>query len=306
LGALLHQRCRSTSDPTEPPPYPPGSLALWMLLFLFFVLLSIGDSPESKLFESPDWLLLPFHWLKRFSLFGLVRLPNRFLIPAVLSLSVVVAMGAACLVRFLRPERRSITLGALAMLLLFDYAWLPYPMRELPRQNWLAALAELPPNLAVFDIPSSYRGGGSFDMYSQTLHERPILGGSISVNPPTTRRRFEAYPQLRRVFKPFRNGPGDAAYPRLARSISEIGADIVVVHLDRTREREAEARMSLSRDAPNFLFRDRQYDPRSEMSEAQLRNIRQELRDAFGPPIHQSDEVEIYLVPPVPGLQDAS
>lgn len=297
LGALLNRRCRSTSDPSEQSTCPPGSLALWILLSLFFVLLSMGDTLESKIFESPDWLLLPFHWLKHFWLFGLVRLPNRFLVPAVLALSVATAMGAACLVRFLRPERRNLALGAMALLLLLDYAWLPYPMRELPRPEWIAHLAELPPDLAILDIPSSYRGGGAFDMYSQTLHQRPILGGSISVDPTTMRRRFETYPQLRRVFKPFRETPKDATNPSLAASISAIGADIVVVHLDRSREREAEAKRNLERDAPDFLYRERQYDPKSEMSEARLGVIRRELRDAFGPPTHQTDEVEIYLVP---------
>ena len=297
FGAFTHKRCQSTSSPAERPSCPPGSLVLWMLLALFFLLLSFGDSPQSKFFESPDWLLLPFHWLKRFPLFGLVRLPNRFMVAAVLSLSVVVAMGADCLVRFLRPERRHLAVSALALLMLLDFAWLPYPMRELPKPDWMAALSELPPDLAVLDIPSSYRGAGAFDMYLQTLHQRPILGRSISVNPTSTRTRSKAHPQLRRVFRPFNRDPMGGVRPSLTESIREIGSDIVVVHLDRTREQESEAKANLSRDASNFLYRDRLYDPMREIPEERLALISQELRSAFGPPAHETSEVEIYLVP---------
>ena len=56
----------SGSDP------PSGSLALWIALFLFFLVLSFGESLNSSLFATPDWLKLPFHWLKSIPLFGLI------------------------------------------------------------------------------------------------------------------------------------------------------------------------------------------------------------------------------------------
>lgn len=295
VGTLAHIKRPWPADSVETTEHPPGSLGLWISFTLFFLLLSFGNTPQSKLFESPDWLLLPFHWLKQFPLFGLVRLPNRFLVPAMLSLAVVVAMGADRLIRFLRPERRGLAVGVVALLMLMDFAWLPYPMRELPDPEWIAALSELPPELAVLDIPSSHRGAGSIDMYLQTLHQRPILGGAISVTPASTWRRLQAHPQLRRVFRPFGQDPMDGVRPSLAESVREIGSGLVVVHLDRTREHETELKEELSRDASNFLSRDRLYDPSHEIPEKQLSQIREELRSAFGPPVHRTSEVEIYL-----------
>ena len=296
VGTLAYLKRPSTSDSAEPIEHPPGSLGLWVSLTLFFLLLSFGDTPQSKCFESPDWLLLPFHWLKRFPLFGLVRLSNRFFVPAMLSLAVVVAMGADRLVQFLRPERRGLAVSVVALLMLLDFAWLPYPMRELPAPKWITALSELPPELAVLDIPSSHRGAGAIDMYFQTLHRRPILGRSISVNPASTWERFASHPQLRRVFRPFKEDPMHGVRPSLAESVREIGSDIVVVHLNRTREYETDLKEALSKDTSNFPYRDRLYDPSREMPANQLGQIRDELRRAFGPPAHHTHEVEIYLV----------
>lgn len=84
--------------------------------------------------------------------------------------------------------------------------------------------------------------------------------------------------------------------PTLAESVREIGSDIVVVHLDRTTEYEADLKQALSNDTSNFVYRDRLYDPSREMSAKQLGQIRHELHRAFGPPAHQTREVEIYLV----------
>ena len=134
-------------------------------------------------------------------------------------------------------------------------------------------------------------------MYLQTLHQRPIVGGYVSANLKTTARRFRDHPQLRRVFKPL----GDpetlkSKRPTLVESIRLLGTGIVVVHFDRTRRFEIEAKKAESRDQPNILYRVRLLEPQKEILASELAQIRAELRDAFGSPLYQDSEVEIYLV----------
>ena len=295
-SGILAWRRPSSVQPTTGTDPPAGAWTLWLGLCLFFLVLSFGSSIHSRLYETPDWLLLPFHWLKTLPLFGLVRLPNRFFVPALLSFTVTLAIGVDAVLRPLPARRGNLIAGALALLLLLDYAWLPYPTRELPRPAWVSAITKVPPDLTVLDITTSHRGPGGIDMYHQTLHQRPIVGGYISANLRSTARRFRRFPQLRRVFKPLDEKDLTSARPTLAESIRQLDTGIVVVHLERTRGDEAQAKKSESREAPNFTYRIRLFDPNREMAVPRLQQIRRELQIAFGQPFYADDEVEIYRV----------
>ena len=213
-----------------------------------------------------------------------------------LSLSVAMAISVDALLRQFPAPRRNVLGGAFALLLILDYVWLPYPTRELPRPEWIEWLTQQPADLAVLDISSSHRGSGGIDMYLQTLHQRPIVGGYVSADLKAVARRFRDYPQLRRVFRPLGGAEGGPKSPSLVESIRQLEAGLVVVHLRRTAESEAQARLVETRNAPNLPYRLRLYSPRQQMSADDLEEIRGELLDAFGSPVHHDSDVEIYLV----------
>jgi hypothetical protein len=283
-------RSMTGSDP------PTGSFLLWLSLFLFFLLMSFGESLESRVFVSAEGLRLPFYWLKSIPLFGLIRLPNRFFVPAMLSLAVAMAVSVDVLLRQHSASRRHLIGAACALLLVLDYAWLPYPTRDLPRPSWVGALDDLPADLAVLDITSSHRGSGGIDMYYQTLHERPIVSGYVSANLRTTARRFREHPQLRRIFIPLGEPELDPGSPSLVDSIRQLDTGIVVVHLERTVESETEARLAIPKGAPNYPYQIRRFSPQREISVQRLKGVRSELLEAFGNPVYRDGEVEIYLV----------
>ncbi len=300
LAALALLGRRGSEADSGPPP---GSRRLWFILGAFFLVLSFGEvlrlalpSPGGRMpvrtFEIP----LPFHWLKTIPVFGLVRVPNRFLVPASLALAILASMGTLCVTARLPRRRRGVFVWVAAGLVMVDLMWLPFPMREVPNPPWLRALDGLPRNLAVLDIPTSHRARAAEDMLLQTHHGRPLASGYVSTRLRSVDLLLKRFPVLHQIFERY---PKEDAFagPSLVEAIREIGVGIVVVHLDRSVGRILERRENERREHPTDLYRQRLHNPETGISPALLDRFRVELREAFGEPVYtDDDQVEIYLV----------
>lgn len=267
---------------------------LWIGLALFYLMLSLGSSWTWIGAEGPGEMRLPFHWLREIPLFGLVRVPNRFLVPAALALAVIVGLGARVLARPLRPPARAWLLAALAFLVILDLAWWPYPMRPIPRPASAVALASLPEEGSILDIPGGHRARAADAMMAQTIHGRPLASGYLSTRLHSIERRLEQYPVLRKVFERY---PPESANegPGLVETVRELGIGHVVVHLDRTVESYTRRREEVAREHPDDFYRLRLHNPEKGIPRATLDRFRHELREAFGPPVAAEEEVfEIY------------
>ncbi len=291
-----------TGNSTADVSVPRGATLFWWLFFLFFLILSLGEVLEVSLLGTPASLPLPFAWLKAVPVFGLVRIANRFFVPAMLALSVLAAMGAERLGAGVAPGRRSHLMVLLGFAMLLDYAWLPFPMREIPRPDWPERLAGFSGDQAILDIPTSHDPPGAFENFLQTEHGRPIVGGYFASGFRPARHQLRDFPALWTIRVPYAPAKARQVQVELAETARMMGVGFVVVHLDRTREQLHSAARALSPESSNRYHRVRLYDPKTALPQKVLTQVRHELTSAFGDPIIQTPKVEIYRVSSSTGL----
>jgi len=274
---------------------PWGPFLFWSALALFHLVLALGRSLRTGGVDFPS-LKLPFALLDEVPVLNTVRVANRFLVPAMLAVSMLAAMGSAAVLAHLPggPRRKRVAAAVFAALIAFDYLWLPYPLRSIPEPAWLPELAKLPPGLAVLDIPSGVGPRAAEDMFLQTRHGRPIAGGYVSRTPPEIEKTIAEHPVLNQIF--LAHPPPPPPRETLTAAIRALGVGIVVLHLDRQTS-VIEAERELSRDdRPGDLYTARIHNPEKGIAPGDFMRIRTEIRSEFGPAVYEGSEVEIYLV----------
>ena len=270
----------------EAPAYFVFPLLFWTAVFALYVLLSFGD--ELRVAGVDTGLPMPYALLGDLPLIETTRVPNRFLVPALLALSLVAAAGVKTLLRGARRPR--LVLGVVGLLVLLDYAWLPYPLRAVPRPEWTAHVAEAPPG-ALLNIPGGDRARASRDMFLQTYHRRPIVGGYVSCSPPHVQRRVLEYPFLETVFRalPTQDIRSSELRQKMRRVLDQLPIGVVAVHLNRTRE-DLERRRENSRGRPEA----RLYNPDHGIPEVKMEEIRRYLEELWGKPYYRDARVKLY------------
>jgi hypothetical protein len=266
----------------------------WFGVLVVYLVLSLGKTltiAGDRLFTP-----LPFAILEQTPLLSTLRVANRFSVGTTLAASVLLALALRSLgarpmlLSCCRVSRSGIMASAITLLII-DLLWLPYPLRELPQPGWVAALGETPPGL-LLNVPGGHRARGAEDMYLQTLHGRPLVGGYTSVVPRRMEDRVAANPFLQRIFegKPQVEVEAEAG---LRRTLEELPVQVVVIHLGRRRER-LEALREQHRGTPEA----RRFNPERGMPGAELDQVRAALKTLWGAPRHADEEVEIYSRPP--------
>jgi hypothetical protein len=265
-----------------------GSVPFWAALFIVHAVLALGDS--LTVLGRDTGFPLPFELIEKIPLLKTVRIANRFLVPAMLALAVLSALGARRVLVALPPRAAGWAFAALAALLALDYLFLPYPLRDLPRPAYIAAARAAPPGI-LLDIPGGHRARGAEDMFLQTLHGKPIAGGYTSCIPPWVEKRVAEYPFLKLIFEARPEVEVDLER-EVPRALDELGVAVAVVHLDRTREAIA-ARLAASRGSGL----ERLHNPERGIPERSLTEVRAVLRRLWGDPTYADPQAEVYLRP---------
>ena len=242
---------------------------------------------------------MPFRWLKEIPLFGLVRVPNRFLVPAMLALAVLAAQGASRLAAPLAPKTQRYFLLALALLMVADYAWVPYPMRKIPDLDWTSALDAYPRDTVILNVPSGHRARAADDLLLQTAHGLPMVSGYSSTPIKSVDELMKRHPVLLRVFTRYQGvqTPEDPESADLPTTARELGVNLVLIHLDRTVEARLARREEVREESHGDPYLMRLHNPEKGIPHATLDRFRKQLRDAFGEPaVVDEGRVEIYEV----------
>ena len=271
----------------------PGlSLRFWSCFGGFFLLLALGA--ELRFLGSGTGLPLPFALLRELPVFSSLRVANRFLVPAMLGLSILAGAGACLWLRQSANPRR--LLGIFIAAVLLDFLSIPYPMRELPRPGWTQAAAKAPEGV-LLNIPGGYRARAADDMYLQTLHGRAIAGGYVSVTPPHIKDLLERHPFLRSIFESEHSPTHQdhAALEGLDGLFSDKALKIGVVVLHRNRSREG---LHAAREDAEGPIAKRYFNPEKGIRRAKLDECSKALRTLWGEPLFTDEEVEIFGRPP--------
>ena len=82
----------------------------------------------------------------------------------------------------------------------------------------------------------------------------------------------------------------------LAEAVRALRIGLVVVHLDREQGRLIARRDEVQRANPSDLYAPRLFDPEKGIFSGDLERCRRDLAAAFGPPVYQDPDTEIYRV----------
>jgi hypothetical protein len=147
-------------------------------------------------------MILPQALLRYLPIFGNARMSGR----AIVIVYLAIAMLAAFAVADWRATKRisGASLLALATLILVDYLPAPYATTRLESPTVYRVLGQRPEAGTLLELPVGWRDGfrtrGHFDervLGYQTIHGRPIIGGSVSRLSRTVAEQYEADPLLR-------------------------------------------------------------------------------------------------------------
>lgn len=170
---------------------PVAYLGFWMLVALFFGVMSLGPNLRIAGFElslgprvslmghdQVNLLVLPYAvlWLV-FPPWRLAGVPVRMMIMVQLVAAIMAAGGVQALVSSTWKWKRP-ALAAILVWVLFDYVPVPMRVTDPAMPPYVAALRDLPAG-AVLDLASN----GPLALYYQTVHEKPIAFGYISRTP---------------------------------------------------------------------------------------------------------------------------
>lgn len=257
----------------------------WSLVFASSVALSLGAHPTfgGEAIGIPG----PHAIFEHLPLLKSLRVANRFIVIAMLALSVLAAIGFTL---GLRSQRRARML--IAAWIMFESLWLPYPMQRVEFSPLLAQLAGSAKG-AVLDIPLSQQSTAALNLAYQTQHQRPIAGGYISVGPHGDA-TLESEPALAALAGMSPDVPAriDVA------ALSRLGFSHVVMHKDRTRRAIVSSLEALP--AGSSFYQRRRFEHMPFMPDETFARISQRLEAQLGPPIAEDDRVRIFDIPPQP------
>lgn len=289
-------RCLGARGGVAPDGGPRFAWGLWSGLFLLGICLALGD--ELVAGGHATGLPLPFLALREVPILKTIRVPNRCLMPAMVLLGVLAAQGVRVLLaraaaRGTAARRSKILLVVLALVTV-DLLAVPYPLQPLQRPAWIDLVRKAPPG-TLLDLPGGHRARGAEDLYLQTLHGRPLVGGYASCVPPGVEARVAAYPLLRTFFEGRPGQERQVAGPihweaEVPRTLEELGISVVVVHLDRRREV-----IEALRNAARGTAAERLHDPETGTPDALVERLLQALRSTLGPPVYSDADTEVYL-----------
>ena len=291
LGLRAQRRLPAAAGTAEP--RFAASPRLWGGLAVVYLVLACGS--ELTLAGAERLAPMPFAATTYLPILQTLRVANRLVVPGALALAVLFAWAARALLEATARSRccglnRGRLFGLLVSLLLLDLLWVPYPTRPLPRPAWVEALRQTPAGL-LLNVPGGHRARGAEDLYLQTLHGRPIVGGYTSVPPEFMEQRTRDLPWLEQVFVARPQTEVDPV-TGLEDVLTALPVQVIVVHLGRKLE-SLTALARRHRGTP----RERLYNPARSMPEAKLEHFRAAIRQICGAPHYADAEAEIYVTP---------
>jgi hypothetical protein len=184
-------------------------LRSWIAAFVTFVVFSLGPllQVNGRLVFDFDGLEtsvpLPFILLHYLPVVKANRAPNRFSVVVMLALAVLAGYGAYWLLRRLRrPARRSVGF-VLMVLVLFEHLAVPLPLTDAGIPAIYQGVAAEPGDFAILQLPMGWRNSygvlgaeNTRTQYYQTYHQKRLLSGNISRNPPFKFDYFQRQPIL--------------------------------------------------------------------------------------------------------------
>ncbi|NQE54148.1 hypothetical protein C5S29_11195 [ANME-1 cluster archaeon GoMg3.2] len=170
-------------------------IKFWLLSALIFFILCLGPILHINGVFSVTCndhiasILLPYVILMKIPIISIARAPSRWDILVMLSLAVLAGYGLNYIFKkfngkFLKMNKKTVLAVVFSCLILFEFLAIPYPMSSANVPNFYYTMAEDPEDYAILEVPNldPYHVVPEF-MYYQTIHEKKLVGGSVSRTP---------------------------------------------------------------------------------------------------------------------------
>ena len=254
--------------------------APWAAVFLAGLVLALGAELlwNGSRYES---VTLPFAALRWFPFLENLRVANRFLILAGVGLAVLAGYGWRSLGR-----KPAWALPLVAVLLLTEYSWLPFPARPVKHSPLLERIAER--SGAVLDIPFHQKNRTVHNMVAQTVHDRPISGGYLSSYPPEIETAIQSDPALKQL-----SGIPDPTAIVDVGHLRNLGFRTIVIHKDRVQSVRTQKLATLT---PEELLDRKRYNRLGGIPDATMEALRNQLDIAVGPAALEDETLAIYFL----------
>lgn len=315
---------RARSSPSYRNPGERSLVAIWGVVFIVALVLSLGARPwfDGRLIED---LPLPFALFRSVPVLSLLRIANRFMIFVALAMAVLVCVGQASGLslrgaragsrddmdsmdrmdemegtdRPLDPRPSNLRVVLLSALVLLEYLWLPYPTRPLDLSPGLRAIADSPDRGAVLDVPFNGNGKTVRNMVAQTVHGRPIAGGYLSTVPPGPVAFLRAEPTLSDLVGADVIGIEPAfARPIDPAALRALGFGHAILHKDARDGAARKARAALRPEtSARDLFDRKTVNRMGGIPDAKFDAIRRDFERACGPPVFEDGRMAIFHLP---------
>ncbi len=252
----------------------------WLAVLGCGLVLALGAHPlwNGTLHQS---IPLPFGALKEIPLLGNLRVANRFLVLAGLGLAVLAGYGWSAL-----RIRSTLALPAVALILLAEYSWLPFPVQAVKHSSVLQQIGSR--QGAVLDIPFHERNRSVHNMVAQTVHGRPIAGGYLSTYPPSVQAQIEGEQALRGLA-----GTPEPGVLLDVDRLRELGFRTVVIHKNRLDSARAKALENLT---PGQLLERKRVLRFGGVPDETMSGIRQQLDEIVGEASLEDECLAVYFL----------
>ena len=206
---------RHTSGKGSPEPGPKttlgGTAHFWSLSALVWWLFTLG--PTLRVNDHVIGIPLPFRLVEQLPFFKGNRYPSRYSVLLTVSLAVLVGLGVAAFLDWSRRETsrrraRMLHLAAplLVLLVLFEHLAVPLPLSDMRVPAVYEEIAAMPGDWTLLDMPVAWRNGARvtgtldtivmFEQYYQAVHQKQVLAGNTSRNPPLKFQYFSQAPVI--------------------------------------------------------------------------------------------------------------
>lgn len=169
----------------------------WVVSTLIYFFLALGT--QLKIGEQlyPN-IPMPYRLIEDIFLIQVIREPSRF--NAILGIPIAMLAGLGVTSILKRPRISKWTplvVSILSILILMEYALVPYGSRRITTPAWYKTLAQEPGEFGVLDLPLDSRDHDKMYMLYQRTHGKPLAVGHISRLPQEAFNFLDSTPFLR-------------------------------------------------------------------------------------------------------------
>jgi hypothetical protein len=257
----------------------PGAL-FWVLFAFVMTVLALGRHPfwNHRIVED---ITLPFYLFEQIPVFNLLRLGNRFMLCVGLALAVLSGLGWASF-----RKKADWKFGVLALAILVEFAWIPFPTRRVETSPIYEQLVGTAEDGAIFDIPSNRRSNTAHNLVAQTVHGRTINGGYVSTIAPRAQAFIDRDPALSDL----------TGMPKLVRPVDSgrlksLGFEYVVIHKQRLDSYGERVRATA--DAGDIVAR-RRVSRFGGIPDEKYERMHADLSKACGEPPFEDDSIVVF------------